>query len=116
MCEDLTDLAHLIRFGLTAFPLKIDAFQDAGPGKDMMTAGNSHPKALALQQMAEIRETNVRIRFAAQELFKGLLDAHPFSTLVAVARTGKLQMVPPTRLNFRAWAPSKIQSMQRADE
>ena len=45
MCEDLTDLAHLIRFGLIAYRLEIQDLFDTVFREDVVAAANALVKA-----------------------------------------------------------------------
>ncbi len=56
-----------------------------------MTARYAHTEPLGLDELAEIREPNISVRFAAEELLKDFVDAH---RLVQRAEAG-LPAQPP---------------------
>jgi hypothetical protein len=42
----------------------------------MMAAGNPHPESFGLEQMTKFLETDIGVRFSAQNLFQCFVGAH----------------------------------------
>jgi hypothetical protein len=69
-------LTNLIRFRVTSVSLEVDPLFDSGSAEYVMASASAHLEPQRPQQCAQLVESNICIRGAAQDLLKCLIRAH----------------------------------------